>query len=135
MPVATAVHDDLRAQILDGRLGPGDAVPSERTLSTGYGVNRHAVREALRRLQQAGLISVTHGGATRVLDWRAHGGLELLVDLAAHEAALLASIVEMRASVGADAAALCARRAPQAIALDGEDLEAYERSWGRIVAG
>jgi DNA-binding FadR family transcriptional regulator len=138
-----AVHDDLRAEILDGRRAPGEAVPSERTLSADYGVNRHAVREALRRLQQAGLISVTHGGATRVLDWRAHGGLELLVDLAAHEPALLASIVEMRASVGADAAALCARRAPLA-GLDAElgaggsyedRLERYERLWERIVEG
>src|SRR3954470_2689876 len=139
MPVAVrrsdTVHDTLRAQILDGRLAPGDPVPSERTLSAEHGVNRHAVREALRRLQQAGLIAVTHGGATRVLDWRAHGGLELLVDLAAHEPALLASIVEMRASIGADAAALCARRAPHAIKLDGDDLEAYERFWERIVAG
>src|SRR5436305_7969712 len=135
MPVATAVHDDLRARILDGRLAPGDAVPSERTLSADFGVNRHAVREALRRLQQSGLISVTHGGATRVLDWRAHGGLELLVDLAAHEPALLASVVEMRASIGADAAALCARRAPQSIELDGDDLEAYERFWERVVEG
>jgi GntR family transcriptional regulator, transcriptional repressor for pyruvate dehydrogenase complex len=135
MPVATAVHDDLRARILDGRLSPGDAVPSERTLSADFGVNRHAVREALRRLQQAGLISVTHGGATRVLDWRAHGGLELLVDLAAYEPSLLEAIVEMRASIGADAAALCARRAPRAIELDGDDLEAYERFWERIVEG
>src|SRR4051794_9100358 len=141
MPVAArrsdTVHDTLRAQILDGRLAPGDPVPSERTLSADFGVNRHAVREALRRLQQAGLISVTHGGATRVLDWRAHGGLELLVDLAAHEPALLAAIVEMRASIGADAAALCARRAP-GIELPsdvGGSLERYEAFWERIVEG
>src|SRR3954453_422269 len=141
MPVAVrrsdTVHDTLRAQILDGRLAPGDPVPSERTLSAEHGVNRHAVREALRRLQQAGLIAVTHGGATRVLDWRAHGGLELLVDLAAREPSLLASIVEMRASIGADPAALCARRAPDpALPSDvAGSLERYERFWERIVEG
>ena len=40
------------------------------------------MREALKRLQQAGLVSISQGGATRVRDWRRHGGLELLLDLA-----------------------------------------------------
>src|SRR4051812_38304627 len=110
------VHDRLRGAILSGRLAPGDPLPSERTLSDEHGVNRHAVREAVKRLQQAGLVRVSHGGATRVLDWRASGGLELLSDLGsfADPAALrelLRSIAEIRATVGADAARLCAIRA------------------------
>ena len=56
-------------------------MPSERTLAEELGVNRHAVREALKRLQQAGLIRIAQGGATRVLDWRQSGGLEVLLDL------------------------------------------------------
>ena len=38
------------------------------------------MREALKRLQQAGLVSISQGGATRVRDWRHHGGLELLLE-------------------------------------------------------
>jgi len=137
---ADAVHDPLRAAILDGRLAPGDPLPSERALAAEHAVNRHAVREALRRLQQAGLIEVRHGGATRVLDWRAHGGLELLVDLAGPR--LLRDVTELRATIGADAAALCARRAPDAPRepdLLGQDAEerllAYEELWRQIVTG
>ena len=77
-PVSGKVFSQLRKQILSGSLAPGDPLPSERTLVGELGVSRHAVREALRRLQQAGLIAVSQGGATRVLDLRSSGGLELL---------------------------------------------------------
>jgi GntR family transcriptional regulator, transcriptional repressor for pyruvate dehydrogenase complex len=79
--------------------------------------NRHAIREAVKRLQQAGLVAVSHGGATRVLDWRATGGLDLLAQLpfaagGAPDPALLRSILELRLCVGVDAARRCAERAP-----------------------
>lgn len=117
--VSERVHDGLRRQILEGELAPGDAVPSERVLAEQHGVNRHAVREALKRLEQAGLVQITHGGATRVLDWRDGAGLEVLLDLVAGPAAeppaeLIRSVLEMRASIGVDAARRCARRADDA---------------------
>lgn len=148
-----AVHDRLRGQILSGRLVPGDALPSERALAERHGVNRHAVREALKRLQQAGLVRVSHGGATRVLDWRATGGLELLADLgslggASERRELIRSVAEIRASVGADAARLCALRADDGLRGElralgeappepsyEERLERYERLWELIVEG
>ena len=118
-----AVHADLRDAILSGSLAPGDAVPSERELSERLGVNRHAVREAVKRLQQARLVQVSQGGATRVLDWRETGGLDLLLDVALArdgtvDAATLRAIGEMRACIGSDAARLCAMRAPAKIRRD-----------------
>lgn len=81
-----------------------------------FGVNRHAVREALKRLQQAGLVEVSQGGATRVLDWRSSGGLDLLSHLALRSSGrvdpkVVRAALEMRISIGADAARLCAQRA------------------------
>ena len=112
---STRVHHALRRQILEGELAPGERIPSERGLAEQFKVNRHAVREALKRLQQAGLIVITHGGATRVLDWRDSGGLEVLLDLGADSsdppAEIVRSVLEMRASIGVDAARLCAERA------------------------
>lgn len=153
-PVSEVVFDDLRAAILSGRLAPGEALAPERVLSEQFAVNRHAVREALKRLQQAGLIEVNHGGATRVLDWRATGGLDLLPHLPfaleggpAPEA--LRSILEMRRSLGVDVARLAAGRAPaplldtlRAVAGDGADPagdldelgERYEELWRALVA-
>jgi DNA-binding FadR family transcriptional regulator len=90
-------------------------------LAHELGCNRHAVREAVKRLQQAGLVAVSHGGATRVLDWRASGGLDLLAQLPftapdqPPDPALLRSILELRLCVGVDAARRCAERAPAAV--------------------
>jgi DNA-binding FadR family transcriptional regulator len=149
-----AVHDRLRRLILSGELSPGDPLPSERSLSESHRVNRHAVREAIKRLQQAGLVQVSQGGATRVLDWRATGGLDLLADLAQTEdlEPLMRAIGEMRACIGADAARLCALRGPDEVLADLPRLaaalpdpadvrryatrfRAYEAFWARIVDG
>jgi GntR family transcriptional repressor for pyruvate dehydrogenase complex len=108
--VSTRVYEHLRTAILAGAY---EELPSERRLSEELGASRHAVREALKRLQQSGLIRISHGGATRVRDWRRHGGLELLLGLDEVPAGLEIErpIMEMRASVGADAARRCAARA------------------------
>jgi GntR family transcriptional repressor for pyruvate dehydrogenase complex len=152
--VSSQIHARLRADILGGRYAAGDALPSERRLSEELETSRHAVREALKRLQQAGLVSISQGGATRVRDWRHHGGLELLLDVASEADAPEAlhaprAAMEMRACIGADAARRCAQRADavlraqlsargeQLAAVD--DLEArnahYEVLWDLIVDG
>ena len=101
--VSGRIYEHLRAEILAGR---AETLPSERRLSEDLGASRHAVREALKRLQQSGLIRISHGGATEVRDWRRHGGLELLLELDELPAGLgiERAVMEMRASVGADAA-------------------------------
>lgn len=114
--VSDVVHEQLRQEILGGRLAPGAAVPSERVLAEQLGVNRHAVREALKRLEQAGLVQISQGGPTRVLDWRERGGLEVLLDLIDDPGELppeelLRAVLELRACIGADASRRCAVRA------------------------
>src|SRR3954470_16384078 len=74
------VYVRLRQEILSETYMPGDALPSERRLSEDLETSRHVIREALKRLQQAGLVAISQGGATRVRDWRHHGGLELLLE-------------------------------------------------------
>jgi GntR family transcriptional regulator, transcriptional repressor for pyruvate dehydrogenase complex len=108
--VTNRVYEHLRDSILAGE---HESLPSERRLSEELGASRHAVREALKRLEQSGLIRISQGGATRVRDWRRHGGLELLLELDAVPAGLEIErpIMEMRASIGADAARRCAARA------------------------
>jgi len=148
------IHAQLRADILSGALPPGAAVPSERRLSEELGASRHAVREALKRLQESGLVRISHGGATRVRDWRHEGGLELLLAVAASgdvppELEAERAAMELRACIGADAARRCAERAgaaqraeilarAEALAAttdpDARNVE-YERLWDAIVDG
>src|ERR1700754_4046955 len=118
--VSSQIHAALRGDILGGGCGAAAARRSERQLSDELGASRHAVREALKRLQQAGLVSISQGGATKVRDWRRHGGLELMLprgaegEMPPEALGVLRSLFEMRASVGADAARLAARRADAA---------------------
>jgi len=113
--VSDAVFGQVLAQIVDGRLVAGDPLPGERALAEALGVNRQAVREALKRLEQANLVTIAQGGATRVRDYRSTAGLELLPRLvfdASHaiDVAVLRSVLELRACVGPDAARLAAQR-------------------------
>jgi GntR family transcriptional regulator, transcriptional repressor for pyruvate dehydrogenase complex len=111
------VFEQLTAEIVSGRYAPGATIPSERELSEILGVNRHVVREAVKRMEQIGLVKVAHGGRTRVLDFRRTAGLDLLALVAEHAEAtegllpLLLAALEMRAGIGADLARLCAQRA------------------------
>lgn len=57
----------LEAQILAGKLRPGDQLPPERDLQARFGVGRPAVREALISLQKAGLVELSNGARARVL--------------------------------------------------------------------
>ncbi len=114
--MSAEVFEQIAAQILDGTLTPGTALPPERVLTETLGVNRQALREALQRLDQLGLVEIRHGEATRVRDYRHDAGLDLLPRLFLRpdgtvDPLVVRSVMEMRAAVGADAAALCAARA------------------------
>ncbi|HEX4109693.1 MAG TPA: GntR family transcriptional regulator [Solirubrobacteraceae bacterium] len=152
--ISDAAHDRLLEAILTGRIPPGESLPSERQLSEAWGISRHAVREALSRLQQAQLVVVAQGGATRVLDWRATGGLELLLAVGvdgtgALDADLLRSVLELRACIGQDAARRCAQRGPAPLRREAAELAdgvaaerdrerraaLYQQLWERLVEG
>jgi GntR family transcriptional regulator, transcriptional repressor for pyruvate dehydrogenase complex len=153
--LSDAVFDQLREQIVSGELSAGAALPAERALCETLDVNRGAVREALKRLAQARLVSVQHGGASRVLDFRSSAGLELLPDLlldddGAFDPDVVRSIVEMRSALAPDIARLAAMRGGASLAgaldaivarMDGAsgDLPAVQRIamefWSALVDG
>ncbi len=51
----------LEAAIMDGRLVPGERLPSEREMQVHFGTGRGAVREAIKMLKQKGLLEVRKG--------------------------------------------------------------------------
>lgn len=144
--VSDAVYRRLRDQILGSGAEAGAPLPSERTLSETFGVNRHAVREAIKRLQQAGLVTVVHGGATRVTNWQREGGPELLTAVASglkasQRGALAEQIVESRVSIARVLAAGAAATegfdpaaAAAAVTEDGGDVAAYRELWRDIAS-
>ncbi len=150
---ADAVFEQVRDQIVGGTLVAGAALPGERELSAQLGVSRGVVREALQRLSQAGLIDIRHGGATRIRDFLESTDLNLLQRLMIRadgsvNSQVLRSLLEMRISIGVDAARLAALRADTAAQSALEDLvdrlaeseDLFERQdidldfWSKVVA-
>lgn len=76
--IATTIFREVRRRILNGELGPGERLPGERELAAEYRTNRNTLREAVRRLEQARLVTVRHGQGVTVADFRKSGTLELL---------------------------------------------------------
>ncbi|MDX1658819.1 MAG: GntR family transcriptional regulator [Nitriliruptorales bacterium] len=114
--VPDAVFDQLVAGIVDGELAPGAPLPSERALAEALGVSRPAVREALKRLSHAGLVDIRQGESTTVNDFRTHASLDilprLLVDADGNvDVRVARSVIEVRAAIGPELAALAAARA------------------------
>src|SRR5436190_16762433 len=152
-----AVFEQLTAELVAGSVRPGDALPAERALTEQLGVNRQAVREALQRMHLLGLVDIHHGEPSRVRDFRSSASPELLTWLIVRpdgtvDSAVVRSVFELRATVGADAARLSAARAvPDTIdaitaAVDAmadavrahDDVELFtlsERFWDLVIEG
>jgi DNA-binding GntR family transcriptional regulator len=66
-PVTRAewADEQLRDEILSGRLRPGDRIPTER-LAESWGVSATPIRESLRRLAGEGLVDLTPQRGARV---------------------------------------------------------------------
>ncbi len=118
--LSDAVFEQLRSRIVSGELAAGSPLPAERVLCEALGVNRSSVREALRRLEQARLVSIRHGGTSRILDYRESAGLDLLPALVMTgdgriDATVVRGILEMRSAIAADAARLAAAATDQSV--------------------
>jgi GntR family transcriptional regulator len=64
LPLWAQLLDELRRRLRAGAFG--EAFPGEMELVTDYGVSRHTVREALRRLRDEGVLDSSRGRGTRV---------------------------------------------------------------------
>lgn len=109
------VFDQLAGQIMAGGLAAGGPLPPERELCDLLQVSRTAVREAVRRLEQAGLVATQQGAQSRVLDYRRTGGLDLLPALLLGpdgqiNLTVVRGVMELRSALAPDAARLAAER-------------------------
>ncbi|SDU93494.1 FadR/GntR family transcriptional regulator [Pseudomonas mucidolens] len=121
-------HDIVTAltqHILLGQMVPGEKLPSESTLVAEYGVSRTVVREAISKLQAAGLVETRHGVGSFVLERDERRGLHL-----AHDTAVsVRGILELRLGLETQAAALAAmRRTDQQLLQMRQALDDYQDS-------
>ena len=111
--LSDAVFDQLLGSIKDGRLRPGDALPSERSLMDSLGVGRPAVREALQALERMGLIQIRHGERARVREPSFGHMIESMSEtmrhLLVHSPASLEHLKEARATFECEMARVAAK--------------------------
>lgn len=66
-PTYARVADDLISRIVSGEYPIGSLLPKEVDLAQQYGVSRHTMREAMRRLSESGLVSRRRRAGTEVV--------------------------------------------------------------------
>lgn len=102
------VADHLLGQIREGRLKPGQKLPSVVELAAAYGVGRSTIREAVSALKAMGWIDVRQGGGTYVKPVLP-SELKTGADMLFQEAKSLAELLEVRRVLETGAAALAAQ--------------------------
>ena len=76
--ISKAITSKLIARIIDGVYPPGCKLPTEREIAEEFNVTRNVVREALKRLEALGLVTIRRSSGIYVEDLQLTGGVELL---------------------------------------------------------
>ena len=128
LSLAQEVTSDLMGRIRNGHFKPGEKLPTEPEIMAEQGVSRTVVREALSRLQAAGLVETRHGVGTFVLAESAQPKHLLDFSTVVTLRDLLA-MLELRISLETEAASLAAvRRTEEQLTLMRAALGAFEES-------
>jgi GntR family transcriptional repressor for pyruvate dehydrogenase complex len=103
------VAEQLTAEIKQGRLMPGDKLPTEARLVEQFEVSRTVVREAVSRLKSLGLVDSRQGSGVFVSQQLPFAPLHFEVQHTASQEAVV-QMVEVRRALEAEVAALAAER-------------------------
>src|SRR3990172_8329176 len=121
--IPEVVLEQIQKLIAEGKLQPGDHLPSEMDLAEQFGVGRSSIREAMRVLQLVGVVEVIQGKGTFV---REAGILPLMIDWSRiAQMGIIAEVMEARLFMEVLLAQLAAERATD------EDVEALRVALAR----
>lgn len=128
--LAHELVESIGARIRSQQLKPGDKLPTESEVMRSFGVSRTVVREAISRMQAAGLVETRHGIGTFVLEPRPGQGFGIdPTDIAT--AVDVMAVLELRISLETESAGLAAQRRSDAqLAEMRAALDAFEANVG-----
>ena len=111
--LADVVSTQIKESIFQGEYQPGQKIPPEHQLVKFFGVSRVIVREAIRNLEQAGLIEIKRGskGGAFVLPMKHDAVSQVIKDVLKLGNARVAHIMEVRLDIEPIVAGLAAERA------------------------
>jgi DNA-binding FadR family transcriptional regulator len=123
--LAKAVTAELVRRVVRGDYEPGSALPAEHALCDAFSVSRTVVREAVKVLQEKGLVQIRQGSGTAVLPSTSWNLLDELVLAAVIDddatLGILDDVVVTRRLLESDMANVAARTADdEAVARMGE---------------
>jgi DNA-binding FadR family transcriptional regulator len=124
--LASALVAELVSRIVTGRYPPGSALPPEPALCESFNVSRSVVREAVKMLQEKGLVQVRQGSGTSVTApslWNMLDELVLAACVAEADGLdVLDDLVVTRRLLESDMAHVAARSADDAVVRELADL-------------
>jgi len=106
--------EQLHQLIDDGKLKAGDRLPSERELAETFRVSRSSVREAIKTLENEGMVISRPGSGTFITAVNVEAIIPPLASLLSRGKDALVDLFEMRCLVEPGIAALAAERATPA---------------------
>jgi len=118
----------IEAMIVDGSLGSGERLPSERDLAQHFSVSRPSLREAIQKLEARGLVERRQGGGTYVCDTLQQRVAEPLFELLAKHPESQFYLLEFRLALECISSYYAALRGTPA------DIAAIETSFNAIAA-
>ena len=107
--LSTLVASSISREIAEGRLKPGDQLPTEQALAQTFGVSRNVVREAIARLRSEGRIWSQQGRGAFVVDAANTTVLTIDYDVL-QQANAFRDLFELRGILEVEAASLAAKR-------------------------
>jgi DNA-binding FadR family transcriptional regulator len=126
--LALELVDALGDRIREGALAPGHKLPTEAAVMEEFGVSRTVVREAISKLQAAGLVDTRHGVGTFVVGAAPATGFRLRPEKMATLRDVVA-VLELRIGIETEAAGLAAqRRNSRDLAALREALDGFEQA-------
>ena len=125
-PLAHQLVEAIGDRIRDGRIAPGDKLPTEAAIMGEFSVSRTVVREALSKLQASGLVESRHGVGTFVVRLGDAAPFRIAPEQFATLRDVIA-VLELRIGVETEAAGLAAqRRTPENLAEMRAAISAFE---------
>ncbi|MGI6557475.1 MAG: FadR/GntR family transcriptional regulator [Limnochordia bacterium] len=106
-----SVVEHIKEQIINGKLKPGDRLPSEQRLSELLGVSRGTLREAIKKLQLMGVVAVRQGEGTFVTKVSPGEMMRTLSPMLLMDHTSILELIEARKIIEAETAYLCCLRA------------------------
>ncbi len=107
--LALELVESLGDRIREGRLATGDKLPTEAAIMAEFAVSRTVVREAISKLQAAGLVETRHGIGTFVTGVGEAPGFRIAPEQFGTLRDVIA-VLELRIGIETEAAALAAMR-------------------------